>query len=83
MAEAISSDVAREKFSNGRGGEMGVECGEREDIAEGVKEQDILATLSAKNDEKELAIVDDDVNVGSRVRGLQERSVSMADQSFS
>ena len=49
---------------------MGVECGEREDIAEGVKEQDILATLSAKNDEKELAIVDDDVNVGSRVRGL-------------
>src|SRR5271155_2846298 len=82
MAEAISSGVAGEKFSNGGGGETGMECGEKVEAAEGVNDEDILAILSAKKVENELAMVLDDVNVGSTVGVLRERSVSMAVQSL-
>ena len=45
MANIISLGMAEEKFTNGGGGIMGVECGEREDAPEGVKDEDILAAV--------------------------------------
>ena len=59
-----------------------MECGETVEAAEGVNDEEILAILSAKKVENELAMVLDEVNVGSTVGVLRERSVSMAVQSL-